>query len=292
MSNDNDNDDDFMKSLQSRVAQVQSDDTQLPIIVLDTMLPRQRLKIEVENDIFQALIKRLMEQERPRFGMVGVATLAETGQNMPLQNGVEVEWVGTPTVVEAPAASSTLEGGVGRNSNGKALRVTLKAGRRFRIDATSLQTNPAGWTEARVQFLQAPEGDDSSPEESDTSDAVLTEVQDPVSLARARQLAAQLTADDNNHLVNQWMALARTKEHHPGQIDQLLQDLGPMPPATSPTDLALWVGALINPLPGLGVAMEIRPQLLMARSAEERIGVVVKALQDSISHMDGSKPLF
>ncbi|CAB9526430.1 ATP-dependent protease La (LON) domain [Seminavis robusta] len=264
MSSDSDSDD-FMKSLQSRMAQVEDSDSKLPIVVLDTMLPRQVLKIEVENDIFQALVKDCVERESLRFGMIGTATLANTGQSWPLQNGVEVEIVDPPQVVDGQLPA---DGG-----NNKALRVKLQAGRRFRIDQKDLQTNPAGWTEARVEWLN---------EETE-------EPEDPLSMARAIHVCVKIT---KRNLIDQWVELAKTKEHFEGQIDQLLEDLGELPPVEEPSELAFWVGALVNPLPAMGVAMEIRPQLLMAKTAEERIGTAYKGLIASIAHMDGTKPLF
>lgn len=249
-----------MKSLQSRMAQVEDNDSTLPIVVLDAMLPRQVLKIEVENEIFQSLVKHCIERERPLFGMIGTATLAGNGQTWPLQNGVEVEIVNPPSVVDG-------------GDNAKALRVKLCAGRRFRIQENQLTTNPAGWTEAKVQFLNP-----------------TTEPEEVESFATAQLVAQQLVSSG---LIEQWIELARTKEQFEGQIDQLLDDLGEMPsPQEDPSDLAFWVGALINPLPGMGQAMEIRPQLLMARTAQERIGTVYSAIEASIHHMDGTKPLF
>ena len=266
-----------MKSLQSRMAQVQDSDSKLPIIVLDTMLPRQTLKIEVENDIFQRLVKHLMENENPNFGMVGLATLATTGETIPLQNGVEVEIVGTPKVVDGQEQNPD-------GTKGKALRVKLVAKRRFRIKQDELTTVPEGWTAARVEFFDA-----SAQEETEHENKI--EQQDPLSLARAIQQAAQLTKADKN-LIEKWISLARKKEQFPGQVDQILKDLGPIPPPEEPSNRAFWVGALINPLPGMGVAMEIRPLLLMAQNAEERVGIVLNQIQDSIAHMDGTKPLF
>ena len=72
----------------------------------------------------------------------------------------------------------------------------------------------------------------------------------------------------------------------------MLKDLGEIPPDHEPSERAFWVGALINPLPGLGVSMEIRPQLLMARTAEERVGTALAGILASIQHMDGTKKLF
>ena len=69
-------------------------------------------------------------------------------------------------------------------------------------------------------------------------------------------------------------------------------DLGDMPPAEKPMDRSLWVAALINPLPALGVAMEIRPAVLQAPSTANALAVVTSGIQSSIAHVNGSKPLF
>jgi len=239
------------------MAQLEDSATKLPIVVLDSMLPRQVLKIEVENDIFQALIKDLTERERkPVFGMIGVATLVG-GPTIPLQNGVEVELVDAPLVVDAPNNPAI------PNSNNKALRVKLRAGRRFRINQNELETNPGGWTEARVVFLgkegaynsknenddDVEDEDDDDEEDDDNVMGSPEEPEDPVSFAKAVKQATQLTSQK---LVEEWIALARTKQHFDGQIDTLLEDLGKMPSPTAPSDLAFWIGALINPLPGMG----------------------------------------
>lgn len=265
-SSDND---DFMSSLYSRIQKVEDKETKMPIVALDSILPRQILKIEVTNDVnFMELIKERIKQEKPYFGMVGVATLQSTGQTLPLQNGCQVEIVGNPIPME----------------NG--LRISLKAGRRFRITGEFQQE---GWNEARVEFL------DSKKEETTEEEGSSEE---KMSLARARSRALEFTSPNMNmpdgaSLVERWIELARQNERNPGQIDQLLEDIGEIPSEEEPaSERAFWVGALINPLPGLGVAMEIRPQLLMARSAEERVLVALQGILASIKHMDGSAPLF
>lgn len=258
--------DDFLKGLQDRINQVSDQDTKLPILVIDTMLPRQHLKLEAEDELLRKLVLHVTQQESPVFGMIGVATLS-TGQTMPLQNGVEVEVIGQPSI------------------EGSVIRLELKAGRRMRLTGETEQT-PEGWGRARVVFL------DSAQEE-----AAEEAGDDPLALARAMALARQFTTPNasmpgGKDLVSRWIELAREREQITGQIDQLLEDLGDMPSDIEPSELAFWVGALINPLPGMGVAMEIRPQLLMARTAEERVGVALQGLVDSIGHMDGSRPLF
>lgn len=251
-----------MKSLKSRMETVSDrENTKLPIVILDSILPRQVLKLQVgttEDALFCDLVAKLLQQESPFLGMVGTATLANTGQNLPLQNGCQVE-----------IADATIQ-------DKDQLRVTLIGRRRFRM-VGELGQNDRGWTDARVQYF------DSSEEER---------AEDPEALQRAI-VAAQSMVDPNNHLVEQWLTLARQHERNPGQIDELLRDLGSMPnPTSEPTELALWVGALINPLPGISVAMEIRPALLMARSIEEKVLVALKGLTQSIQHMDGTKKLF
>lgn len=262
-----------MDSLRSRMEQVADQDTKLPIVVIDTMLPRQVLKIEANEDSFTRLVKTQLEKETPVFGMVGLATLS-TGQTLPLQNGVEVEIVGVPKVVKQGTTTRPL-----------GLRVELRAGRRFRITG-ELDTAKEGWTQARVRFLESKEEEEAEEKGPE-----------PIALARAMSLAREFTAPnvnmkDNKSLVDRWIELAREKERTPGQIDQLLKDLGKIPPVTEPSERAFWIGALINPLPGMGVAMEIRPQLLMARTAEERVGTAIAGILASIRHMDGTKTLF
>ena len=83
-------------------------------------------------------------------------------------------------------------------------------------------------------------------------------------------------------LVNTWIGLIREqgRETQEGQLDQVLEDLGPMPsPLQRPGALSMWVGALINPLPSLGVAYEVRTVTLSLtltlpslRSARARVG--------------------
>ena len=265
-NNDGDDDGDFMKSLQNRMQQVSDRETKLPMVVVDAMLPRQVLKIEVADPTFVELVRHLVATEQPYFGMLGMAELAAVKQTLPLQNGVQVEIVGQPVLTED-----------------EAIRIRLRGGRRFRIQAELATSEHGSWTEARVRYL------DSAQEEADEENG-----ENPLSLARARQQARTLvrTQDNGVNLLDEWIALAKQHERNPGQIDELLEDLGERPSPDEPTELAFWVGALINPLPGMGVAMEIRPQLLMSRLAEERVLVALKGITDSIKHMDGSRKLF
>ena len=113
-------------------------------------------------------------------------------------------------------------------------------------------------------------------------------------MTKAKAHARTLLEGDSegNSLIDRWIQLARENERQEGQIDILLADIGPPPSPEEPSELAFWIGALVNPPPGMGVAMEFRPQLLMTRSIEERVLVAIKGITESIQHMNGTRRLF
>lgn len=260
----NNNDDDlFMSSLQSRIQNLQDRETKLPLIVLDSMLPRQTLKLEIRNKLLQQLIQhRLRVSENPTLGMLGKAIL-QSGDVINLTKGVEVE-----IKVE------------GENL------VEFKAKRRFQLEG-EVDSAPQGWTEGRVRFL-------SSKEEEDNELKSNWGKEDPVvSIAKAISKAKELTSPNmmlpnNISLIERWIELAKENERQPGQINKLIKELGELPDENEPSELAFWIGSMINPLPAMGVAVEIRPALLMSESAEERINIAHDGLMRSIKHMDGS----
>lgn len=256
-------DDDFMAALRTRVQEVEDRESKLPLVVLDSMLPRQVLKIQVKNDLLMELVKECLQNEIPFFGMLGLARLS-SGQQVHLKHGVEVEIVGKPEF-----------------DNDGGMKLELKAGRRFSIRG-EVGNAGKGWTEARVMFLDSEEQED-------------TEVhgEDRLSVARAISKATEFVSPNMNmpdcqSIVERWIELATENERESGQIALLQEQLGDMPPPEEPTELAFWVGALINPIPAMGVAMEVRPQLLVAKKAEERVQIALDGILKSIRHMDGS----
>lgn len=250
-----------MASLQKRMDQVSQNDCILPLVVLDAMLPRQVLKISVKNDLLMSLVKTRLEEETPYFGMLGMAR-SQTGEPIHLTKGVQVEIVGKPQVTD------------------DGLNLELKATQRFSIEPNTVENAGKGWTQAQVNYL------DSSKEDEQEKGME--------NMARAMQMAKEFTdpnvsLNENKSLKDMWIELAREKEHTPGQIDQLLKDLGPIPSWKEPSECAFWIGALINPIPAMGVALEIRPKLLMAKSAEERTQIALNGIWNSIQHMQGPR---
>eukprot|EP00984_Skeletonema_dohrnii_P024967 scaffold14120_cov90-Skeletonema_dohrnii-CCMP3373.AAC.4 len=287
--NNEQQEDTFLSSLQSRLQQVEDNSTRLPLMILDTMLPRQILQIQIQHPTLKALMKHRVNEETPTLGMLGMARLS-TGQTVPLKTGVEVEIIQMEKATDSPPDNTSSSTGEEEGWD-----ISLRAGRRFLIDGEVDKTED-GWTEARVKFL-----DSSEEEETEISSAMkgpssTESIGDRLSVARAIQKCKEFTAPNMNmngslSLVDRWIELAKENERHPGQIDVLLKQLGEIPPEHEPTERALWVGALINPLPSMGVATEIRPALLVSKKAEERVQVALEGLLKSIRHMDGSQRL-
>lgn len=69
-----------------------------------------------------------------------------------------------------------------------------------------------------------------------------------------------------------------------------MKDLGPMP--NDPTERALWVAALVNPLPKLDVCLEIRPAMLSCSNDYDRMVLACQAVESSINHLNGKQRLF
>jgi hypothetical protein len=252
-SDDNDDDDNtaFMTALRSRLDE--SKQNRMPLVVLDSMLPRQELNITVRNPALLHLIQDRILNESPVFCMLGLARLA-TGEFVHLKYGVRVE------IVQCQVTP------------GRRVSVHLRADTtllRVKGD-TVAKVSHGDWTEAQVEVL-------------DPSETELAE--NSLRLAHAMWKARQLDS-----LVQEWIPLAKTKERIAGQVDAIIERLGQMPTAERPSDRAFWVGALINPIPALGVAMELRPALLLAQSPNERIDIVVAGIRSSIERLKRQPP--
>ena len=236
----------------------------------------------MQHDTLKSLMRHRIGQETPTLAMLGAARLS-TGQTVPLKTGVEVQIIGMEKAAEAPPTDSVA-------SSEELWDISLRAGRRLVVEGEAVQ-HEGGWTEARVRFL-----DSQTEEEGEVRD-LSAAGGDRMSVARAIAKSRQFTEpnatiEGGASLVDRWIELARANERHPGQIDTLLGQLGDIPPAHAPTERAMWVGALINPLPSMGVAKEIRPALLVSKRAEERVQVALDGIVQSIKHMDGSERLW
>ena len=266
-TDDNVNDDKFMASLKTRVDQVTDRATKLPIIILDAMLPRQVLNVTIPSDaLLIQLIKTQITNETPYFGMLGlIRSSRSSGKQpvLPLTTGVQVDIISKPKLVQEDDGTTSIQ-------------ILLKGShKRFKINQ-EVVTTPEGWMEARVDFMTTLMDDDEG-------ECISRTTKDRYGLARAMSKARILP-----DLIHEWIVLARTNERYIGQIDALLNDIGTIPPPPEePTNISFYVGALINPLPAMGVALEIRPSLLLADTPEERVDVAIAGITKSIRHMQG-----
>jgi hypothetical protein len=185
------------------------------------------------------------------------------GEPIHLTMGVQVEIIGKPRVTD---------GG---------LNLELKAGKRFCIEPNTVENAGQGWTQAQVVYLDSSKND--------------AQEKDMESMTRAMQMAKEFTdpnvsLNENKSLKDMdWTSKRKGLERTPGQIDQLLKDLGRIPSWEEPPECVLWISALINTIPAMGVALEIRPKLLMAKSAEERTQVALNGIWNSIQYMQGPR---
>lgn len=229
--------DEDMAALQFRVNQAREQPS-LPLIVVDAMLPGQRLRFASEN----VNLARVAEQE----GSAGEVVVVGAFKGSPLRHGV--------VALLHPRGSGI---------NGPEWE--LEAQRHVKVLDSAEPTTAGGLPRARVEAVQ----DDVA----------------EVDVEVARTLLP---------LVMRWQSLVEGTrfERFEGQVQGVLDDLGPMPPPEKAGELALWVAALVNPLPGLGVAYEIRPAALSARTVSERLQVVLEGIRGSIGHVSGESPLF
>jgi hypothetical protein len=260
----------FMTMLQKRIQEVKEYENKMPVIVLDCMLPRQVLRIQANDDLLLEVVRHQMLKENPTFGMLGTVAF-NAWEKTHLKTGVEVEIVQKPNFVL-----------------GKGVMLELKAKRRFVITGDDVKITKQGWSEANVEFLNS---HDQEQHELSRS------MEGKMSLLRAIAKAKEFTESNsklrnNSSMVDRWIELAKSVEQKPGQIDRLLEDIGKIPPENEPSERAFWVGALINPLPSMGVAMEIRPALLTATTAERRVEVASDAIMKSIKHMEGKERMW
>jgi len=105
-----------------------------------------------------------------------------------------------------------------------------------------------------------------------------------------RQEAIQLS-ETLPALVKEWKQwVLDTKATDQKGMDIRMEMLGSMPDDL--TERALWVAAVINPLPALGVCLEIRPAMLACSNDYDRMVLACQAVQSSIDHLSGKRRLF
>jgi hypothetical protein len=151
------------------------------------------------------------------------------------------------------------------------------------------------WTPVKVDVaLRNEDAEEATPD-------VVGRAQDIVPMLRQW---IELASSSDTYANTDVVASARIKKGEPGlwtdphkHIKSVLKDLGPMPEISPDStgrdlhDFCFWGAALINPLPPLGVSLEVRGRMLEATSIEERLDLLEKTVSRSIQNLDGTRPL-
>ncbi|KAL1514904.1 hypothetical protein AB1Y20_003984 [Prymnesium parvum] len=245
--------------LSHRLAALKHDEADVKCLLLDAMVPRQRLQIQFGPPVSDVL----RELRRTGDGLAVLGVNHRSGEV--LRRGVEAR-------VEAMSPYRASAGYFSSHSltplrSFTALDTTLVAGRRLEI----VEHGAASWPPdelvfpARVRWLPS---DEMAP---------------PSAILLAQSLPP---------LVDEWLQLVRTtkRERAAGQMSGVLNDLGPISEMETPDDLAFWVAALVNPLPALGVAVEVRAAMLEAADPLYRVQIAQRVLTDSIERMRQRPP--
>lgn len=226
-------------------------------LILDSMVPRQRLEMHFAPPVTHAL-------REARAGECALGVIGMDADGGIARRGVEtrIESMSAYRANLGYFSSHTLSGSSPSTRGFTALETTLVGGRRFEIVSHEGPWPPEQrWVDAEVRWLDEPSG--------------------------ASPAAAIVLAESLKPLVTEWLALVRSgeRERSPGQLDGILNDLGPMPDAESADDAAFWVSALINPIPALGVCKEVRHKVLTSESGLTRVQWAHAAISDSIRRM-------
>ena len=256
--------------LSRRMASQQCTEQDVTCVLLDTMVPRQRVAFVFGPPVSDG-IKRARER-----GDTIVMAGRDHREGKYMRRGVEARLESSSSYRKTDGffSSHALSGGDAPNARGyMALDTTFVGGRRFEmIDPPVDGADPDAWPptrqifKARVRWLPDP-----------------SEPSDSAAMALGEELVAR---------VGEWMELVKNgeRERQPGQVEMILTDLGPMPDVDQADDLAFWVAGLINPIPALGVCREVRPRVLEAEDGLDRLKWVHLAILDSLKRLKSMPP--
>jgi hypothetical protein len=246
---------------------MQLERSEINIVLLDTMVPRQRVELQ-----FGPPVSGMLAKARESGELIGVLGMNQRNGEI-LRRGVEAR-------IESMSPYRASHGFFSSHSTTPmrgftAQETALVGGRRFEIveaDERCLSWPPdRPCFKATVRWLGEP------------GSLAALEGASPAAIAQSEALGP---------LVTEWIELvcSTNRERQPGQIKRVLSDIGAIPDPENPDDRAFWTAALINPMPALGVAREVRPAVLEARDSAGRVEAVYSALVDSIARLREMPP--
>ena len=247
-----------MNVLKERIKKQNDGTEQVKMIILDAMVPGQRLALTVTKNPRESLGILPVVAERVESG----GTLAMVGVD-PQRRRVMDRGVEARIASFAPAP------------DGESAEVTFVGGSCFAVERI-IESGAGSTSASAVSYAER--------KYFDAEIRWLTEVEEACEDDKPIVAAAAALEP----LVDKWLECVKKagRERSAGQLDGVLADLGEMPEAKFASKRALWVCGLINPLPALGVALEVRPGCLGADSALERLQVAHRGIEDSIFRLE------
>ena len=222
----------------------------MPILILDSLLPKQELSFESSDPNFLRLIQYCWENGSD-VAMLGTNPL--TG--IPLSRGVTC-----PIDGEQLRISPTM----------KSMGLSLTADRRVEVQSEPWLDPTGSFYLSKVELIDGHKEPPLGTEHQKMATRLFESL--PTAIEEWSQFVVNSGTTDKKGLSSR------------------LKSLGPMP--SDMTDRAFWVAAAINPLPTLGVCLEIRPAMLCCTNDYERMVLACQAVQSSIDHVSGKRRLF
>jgi hypothetical protein len=291
----------------------------MPVVTMDALLPNQRLTGSTTDPTFCNLLRSLglggsfvmtsinnRQRRIRRFGVVAKIELVDVDDDNESESfsptSVTFDIVGTRRC-EIIGKSELMKQRIGRwrrayDPDGEESRLgwgpesfVNKADAKTSFDVTDTTENSQSdtqWSNCRISII------DDDEEERRETESFEKATQINKLIDHWLILASDQTTYDNVDVV----ARTRRKAGQPGLtvnasvlLKRVQHELGTRPPPERPTLLALWGAALLNPLPPLGVATELRGAVLEADGALMKLSILERGLLKSIDNLDGTRPL-
>lgn len=196
---------------------------------------------------------------------------------------------------------TSLEEGNNNNSSSNIINPDVAAAAKGSMTTTTHQgpqsTDPKQWSKTKIIFINNDDDDDNSNSCNNAiEESTLKKAESLVPYVEEwYNLASNVKTYHNTNVT----VASRIQRDQPllrvdpkAVLRKVLNDLGDRPdPRTDPNRFCFWAGALINPLPVLGVSLEIRGNLLEVRTLEERLKILELGLLRSIQNLKGERPL-
>jgi len=281
----------------------------LPLFVLDCILPGQRMLLHVFEIRYRLLVQRALAEHNRRFGMVGACVPSSSSplvDESPRSTDTVGNTYGTSASPPSSTASVSRSGdivGVGTEveivscnelPDGR-FRVVIEGRSIFRIvdrrlvdgywegsvEKAHIDDMPHGDTPTRNSSRISRNGDGDEAEEE-----YGLESENEPDRADAENDSATALCLDIIRRYQEWEGLVRSNawERYPNHMEEVRNIVGPIPePDKQPGQLSIWLAAVINPLPPLGVSKEIRLAVLSATNTMHRLRIVSDALDESLA---------